>query len=222
MNKFELVIFDCDGVLVNSERITTEVFAKVLEEECGLAPGFDVLVEKFMGQSSQKCLAIIEDMLGHKPPADLQVRYQSEIKKALQESVTSMHGIEEVLSEIAIPYCVASGGSHEKMRTTLGKSNLLDKFEDKLFSTSDVERGKPYPDIFLHAAEKMSCSDLNRCLVVEDSPIGVAAGVAAGMVVFGFADLVKEQDLIDSGAHHIIKELANLVKEIAMYEQKTC
>lgn len=220
MRYFELIIFDCDGVLVDSERITAEVFSKVLNEECGLSLSLDVLLETFMGQSSQKCLTIIEEMIGQKPPLGLETRYQNEINNALQKSVTAITGIEKTLAELSIPYCVASGGTHEKMRTTLGKTNLLEHFEGKLFSTSDVPRGKPSPDVFLHAAKSMQCLDPNRCLVIEDSPLGVEGGIAAGMTVFGFADLIRKQKLIESGAHHIIREMGNLVKEIALYEHR--
>ena len=220
MRYFELIIFDCDGVLVDSERITAEVFSKVLNEECGLSLSLDELLETFMGQSSQKCLTIIEEMIGQKPPLGLEARYQNEINNALQESVTAITGIEKALAELSIPYCVASGGTHEKMRTTLGKTNLLEQFEGKLFSTSDVSRGKPSPDVFLHAAKSMQCLDPKRCLVIEDSPLGVEGGIAAGMTVFGFADLIRKQKLIESGAHHIITEMSNLAKEITLYEHR--
>jgi HAD superfamily hydrolase (TIGR01509 family) len=215
---FKLIIFDCDGVLVDSERITVEVFSKVLIEECELSLSLDELLDTFMGQSSKKCLTIIEEMMGKKPPSGLETRYQNDIKNALQESVTAITGIEKALAELSIPYCVASGGTHEKMRTTLGKTNLLKQFEGKLFSTSDVPRGKPYPDVFLHAAKHLQCLDPSRCLVIEDSPLGVEGGIAAGMKVFVFADLIKKQKLIESGAHHVFTEMANLVKEITHYE----
>ena len=220
VSNFSLIIFDCDGVLVDSERITTITFGKVLEEECGLSLSFEILIETFMGQSSQRCLEIIEEMLGHKAPNDLESRYQKEIKKALQESVTTIAGVEKALSEISIPYCVASGGSHEKMLTTLGKTKLLPYFKKNLFSTSDVSNGKPHPDVYLLAAKNMNCTNPNQCLVIEDSPIGVKGGVAAGMNVFGFADLVKKQTLIESGAHHIITEMGTLAKEIENYEKR--
>ncbi len=221
MRYFELIIFDCDGVLVDSERVTSEVFSQVLEEECGLSLSLDELIDTFMGISSQKCLTIIEEMLGHKPPIGLEARYQNDISKALQKSVTAITGVEKLLAELSIPFCVASGGSHEKMQTTLGKTNLLKHLEGKLFSTADVLRGKPYPDVYLHAAENMQCQDPSRCLVIEDSPLGVEGGAAAGMTVFGFADLVKKQKLINSGADHIITEMENLVNEITLYENRT-
>lgn len=220
MEKFELIIFDCDGVLVDSERITTVTFSKVLEEECGLFLELDVLVDIFMGQTSQRCLQIIEEMIGRPPPANLESRYQSSITKALQKSVTTIDGIEHVLESLTIPYCVASAGSHEKMQTTLGKTNLLKYFNGNLFSTHDVDRGKPHPDVFIHAAENMKCRDLSRCLVIEDSPLGVKGGVAAGMVVFGFADLVKKQKLYNSGAHRVFTQMDNLADEISIYQNQ--
>lgn len=221
MSHFELIIFDCDGVLVDSERITTVTFSKVLEEACGLTLEQDVLIETFMGQTSQRCLEIIEEMLGHAPPDNLQARYQSSIKEALQESVTAINGIEQTLADLNIPCCVASAGSHEKMQVTLGKTNLLKYFEGNIFSTDDVARGKPHPDVFVHAAESMGCSAPSRCLVVEDSPLGVEGGVAAGMVVFGFADLVKKQKLFDAGAHHVFTQMGNLLNDISIYENKS-
>ena len=219
MNSIDLIIFDCDGVLVDSERITAEVFAKVLEEECGLSFDFEVLLDTFMGQTSQSCLNIIEGMLGYKPPAGLEALYQNKISNALQKSVTAIVGIEKALEDISVPFCVASGGTYEKMRTTLGKTNLLPCFEGKLFSSSDVPNGKPHPDVFLYAAEKMGCLNPSRCLVIEDSPLGVQGGVSAGMTVFGYADLIHKQKLIDSGAHHIFTEMGNLANEIAIYDQ---
>ncbi len=219
MNYFELIIFDCDGVLVDSERIATRVFSKVIEEECGLTLSQEYLLETFMGQSSEQCLAILENLLGKKPPPDLASRYQHEIKEALKNSVSAIDGVEDALKNLSIPYCVASAGSHEKMQTTLGKTNLLKYFGNNIFSTSDVARGKPFPDVFLYAAKNMNCLNLNRCLVIEDSPLGVEGAAAAGMVVFGHADLIKEKTLIDSGAHHIIKTMQNLTNEINYYIQ---
>ncbi len=218
MNRFELVLFDCDGVLVDSERITAEAFGKVLEEECGLSLGMDNLLETFLGKSSRQSLQIIEQMMGCKPPSHLEARYQSVITAALKESVTAVNGIKQALAGISIPCCVASGGSYEKMRTTLGKTDLLEVFEGKLYSSSDVARGKPYPDIFLHAAQDMGCVEPGKCLVIEDSPLGVEGGIAAGMIVFGYAGLVKKEWLIASGAHRVFKEMENLPGEIMAYE----
>ena len=96
------------------------------------------------------------------------------------------------------------------MQLTLGKTNLQRFFGDNIFSTSDVARGKPFPDIYLHAAQSMGVHEPGRCLVIEDSPIGVTGAVAAEMTVFGFADLMPAQKLIAAGAHHIFKQMSQL------------
>ena len=217
MSKFELVIFDCDGVLVDSERLANEVFSKILNEECGFSLTLDDMFKTFVGHSSGQCMEIIEKMLGKKPPAHLEQRYQDDINSALASSVTAVAGIEKAIAELSIPFCVASSGSYEKMQTTLGGTNLLQHFEGKLHSTSDVERGKPSPDIYLHAANNMGGIDPSKCLVIEDSPLGVAGGFAAGMTVFGYTELMEESRLIEAGAHHTFNNMANLVDEIERF-----
>ncbi len=220
MNSFDLIIFDCDGVLVDSERIANQVFAKILKEECGLSYSLTDMFEMFVGRSMQQCMNIIEQQMGTTPPAGLETRYHQDINDVLAASVTAVQGIEQALAEISIPYCVASSGSHDKMRLTLGKTQLLKHFEGKLHSSSDVKRGKPYPDIYLHAAQNMGCRNPSRCLVIEDSPPGIEGGVAAGMVVFGFAELMDEQRLIQAGAHHTFSDMRRLTSEIFNYNHK--
>ena len=221
MHNFHLIIFDCDGVLVDSERIANEVFAKVLNEECGFSLSLDDMFKTFVGHSSSQCMEIVEEMLGKKPPAGLEERYKNDINSALKSSVVPITGIHKAISEISVPYCVASSGSYEKMQTTLGKTGLLQFFEGKLHSTSDVKRGKPFPDIYLHAAQNMGVSDLSKCLVIEDSPLGVKGGVTAGMTVFGYSELMDENRLREAGAHHIFNNMALLSHEIDTFLQIT-
>lgn len=222
MNKFELIIFDCDGVLVDSEKIANEVFAKILNEECGFSLSLDDMFQTFVGHSSSQCMDIIEKMLGKKPPTHLEQRYKEKINQTLSTSVTAVRGIEKVLNEISIPFCVASSGSYEKMQTTLGKTKLLRYFSNNLHSTSDVSRGKPFPDIYLHAANKMGVTDVSKCLVIEDSPLGVKGGVNAGMTVFGYTELMSEKKLKDAGAHHTFNSMNSLINEIQNFEKVTC
>ena len=218
VKRFELIIFDCDGVLVDSERISNRIFMNILEQECGLSFSLEQMFDIFVGHSSEYCMSVLKDMLGETPPASIEARYRLEINKALEESVTIVNGIDQALEEISIPYCVASSGSHEKMRTTLGKTGLLGHFKGKLHSTSDVERGKPYPDIYLHAARNMECVSPEKCLVIEDIPPGVEGAIAAGMVVFGYAELMREDRLISAGAHHTFKDMSKLYSEIKNFE----
>lgn len=217
MQKFELIVFDCDGVLVDSERIANEVFAKILNEECGFALTLEDMFDQFVGRSLSQCMEIVERRLGKAPPPGLEERYNKEINQALQESVVAVNGVESVLDEIDIPYCVASGGSYEKMHTTLGKTDLMRYFDGRLNSVSDVKRGKPFPDVYLLAAERMAVEP-SRCLVVEDSPPGVQGGVAAGMVVFGYCELMEKEKLVEAGAHHTFGNMRNLADDIRSFE----
>ena len=214
---FELVIFDCDGVLVNSEKVANEVFAEVLLQVCGLEFTLEDMFDTFVGHSRLQCLQKIEAILGEPPPAELDQRYQEDINLALKDSVAAIEGIESVLRELALPYCVASSGSHDKMKLTLGKTGLIDFFDGNIFSTSEVERGKPHPDIYLHAAAAMGGYRPERCLVVEDSPIGVSGAVAAGMQVFGFAELLPAHKLKASGAHLVFDRMQDLPDLIATH-----
>ena len=207
---FDLIIFDCDGVLVDSERVANRVFAEILKDVCGLELSLADMFDRFVGHSQAQCLEIVETLTRRPAPAELAERYQQDINQALIDSVEAVAGIEQALEKIGIPYCVASSGSYEKMELTLGKTNLQRFFGENIYSTSDVERGKPFPDIYLHAAQSMGECEPKRCLVIEDSPIGVTGAVAAEMTVFGFADLMPAQKLIAAGAHHIFKQMSQL------------
>lgn len=211
---FDLIIFDCDGVLVDSERVANEVFARVLEDVCGLQFTLEDMFDTFVGHSRDQCLQKIETIIGEPPPPELDRRYRQDINRALAQSVAAIDGIEAVLEQLALPYCVASSGSHDKMRMTLGKTDLMRFFSGKIFSTSDVERGKPHPDIYLHAAQTMGVDDPGRCLVIEDSPVGVMGAVAAGMKVFGFAELMPAHRLHASGAHIVFDRMHDLPRLI--------
>jgi HAD superfamily hydrolase (TIGR01509 family) len=195
---FELVIFDCDGVLVDSERITNVVFAEMLNE-LGLNVTLEDMFADFVGNSMAVCLEIIEARLGRAVPRGFVAEFKRRTRAAWLAQLKPVAGIEDVLEELDIPYCVASGGEHEKMRLTLGITGLLEKFEGRLFSVTEVKRGKPHPDVFLHAAKRMGANPA-RAAVVEDTEIGARAGVAAGMAVFGYAELSDPQKLADAGA----------------------
>ena len=197
-------------MLVDSERVANEVFARVLEEVCGLRFTLDDMFDTFVGHSRLQCLQKVEAMIGAPPPPELDLRYQHDINDALEQTVQAIDGIEAVLQSVDLPYCVASSGSHDKMKMTLGKTGLMRYLEGNVFSTSDVERGKPHPDIYLHAARSMGVDDPARCLVVEDSPIGVTGAVAAGMQVYGFAELMPAHRLHDAGAHKVFTRMRDL------------
>jgi HAD superfamily hydrolase (TIGR01509 family) len=208
MARFDLVIFDCDGVVVDSERIVHQVFGDFIRS---LGADLDVarMNELFLGRRLADCLAIVEGITGRAPPPDALGRYRAERDRVLRERVQPVEGIRDVLEALTVPYCIASSGDHAKMRTTLGTTGLLSLFEGRLYSGTEVARGKPAPDVFLFAAERMGVPP-ERVAVIEDSVNGVRAGCAAGMTVFGFAGLVSAADLAAAGAERTFSAMREL------------
>jgi HAD superfamily hydrolase (TIGR01509 family) len=198
MARFDLVIFDCDGVVVDSERISHDVFGAFMRS-LGARLSEAEMHERFLGRRLAECLAIVEDLTGRPVPLDALERYKAERVRVLREQVQPIEGIREVLDALTIPYCIASSGDHDKMRITLGATKLLPLFEGRLFSAVDVPHGKPAPDVFLLAAERMGVAPA-RAVVIEDSVNGVLAGCAAGMTVLGFAGLTATEKLVEAGA----------------------
>jgi HAD superfamily hydrolase (TIGR01509 family) len=195
---WDLVIFDCDGVLVDSEPTSNRILSEMLHG-IGLPMNVDETVHEFVGRSMDSCLRIIERRLGHPAPPGFCEQFDRRVFEAFRAELRAVEGIEEVLERIPYPFCAASSGSHAKMRTTLGITDLLPLFEGKMFSATEVERGKPYPDLFLHAAAELA-ADPARCVVVEDTARGVEAGVTAGMSVFGYVARSSNSDLELAGA----------------------
>lgn len=179
------VIFDCDGVLVDSEPISNRVLAEALTG-IGLPMTAEESTTTFMGRSWASLVEIVEGRLGRAVPADLRARYLDRIFAAFERELQPVPGIAAALDRIALPWCVASSSSHEKMRFTLGHTGLLERFEGRLFSATEVTQGKPAPDLFLHAAARMGWAP-EQCAVVEDSAPGVQAALAAGMTALAYA-----------------------------------
>jgi HAD superfamily hydrolase (TIGR01509 family) len=196
---WQLIIFDCDGVLVNSEPISNRVMAEVLSEN-GLPMSLEGCYEHFMGRTMSDCVRILETRFGHTVGTDFVDSVRRRTLDALRTEVAPVPGIVAALERISVPVCVASSGQLTKMRTTLQQTGLLHRFEDRLFSAAAMARGKPHPDIFLHAAQALDAEPAS-CAVVEDSPVGVEAGVAAGMTVYGYAALSDAERLSAAGAH---------------------
>jgi HAD superfamily hydrolase (TIGR01509 family) len=180
----QLVIFDCDGVLVDSERLAVRVEAAVLAE-LGWPLSQAEVVERFMGRSQAFMAQAILDRLGRRLPDDWQDRLDRRYRAAFDAELAPVDGIVEALDRIATPTCVASSGSHEMLRHTLGLTGLYQRFEGRIFSASEVAEGKPAPDLFLHAAARLGAEPA-ACVVVEDSRYGVEAARAAGMRAFGY------------------------------------
>ena len=205
---FELVIFDCDGVLVDSERIGVRVEAEFLAE-LGWPLSQAEIVERFMGRTAEYMDEAIEAQLGPRLPADWKDQFERRYREAFAADLHPVDGVVEALGQITIPSCVASSGSHDKLRLTLGHTGLYGRFEGRIFSGYEVANGKPAPDLFLHAAARMG-ADPARCAVVEDSRYGVQAARAAGMRAFGYAGGLTPPDLLEGHGAVVFQDMREL------------
>ncbi len=204
----ELVIFDCDGVLVDSERIAIRIDAMILEQ-LGWSLTEAEIVERFVGRSTESITMDIEAHIGRSLPSDWETGFEPLYREALARELTPVDGIVEALDAIVFPTCVASSGSHEKMRFTLGLTGLYERFAGRIFSASEVAAGKPEPDLFLHAAAQMGVAPA-ACVVVEDSAPGVQAARAAGMRVLGYAGGVTPAARLREHATVIFDDMRDL------------
>jgi HAD superfamily hydrolase (TIGR01509 family) len=193
MNAFELVIFDNDGVLVDSEPHAMTVLTDLLREY-GLRLRNEETFELFVGSALSRVRKIAEARLGHGIPEDFDDRYYAELFARFRQGLEPIPGIRAALAAIDLPKCVASSGPHTRIRLALEITGLQPFFEGHVFSREDVARGKPAPDLFLHAAESMRVRP-NRTAVIEDSPLGIEAANAAGMTSFGFAATTPKERL---------------------------
>ena len=179
-----LVIFDCDGVLVDSEPLSLRVLVEALSE-AGLTMSTEQARARFLGKSLASTCAILAADYG----VDLQhthlERMRARLYDAFRRELTAIPGTAEALDCLSVPYCVASSSQPERIRLSLHVTGLLKRLQPHIFSVSMVSRGKPAPDIFLHAAEQMKTPP-HHCLVIEDSAAGIAAAKSAGMRVFAF------------------------------------
>jgi HAD superfamily hydrolase (TIGR01509 family) len=205
---YDLIIFDCDGVLVDSELITNRVFALMLGE-IGIHMTLEEVLERFVGRSMSQCWEVIAGILGHELPQSFLDNYRTRTASALQSELKIVPGVDAVVAGLKTPFCVASSGTHEKMRLTLGTTGLLAKFSGRIYSVTEVARSKPFPDVYLHAAKQMGVAP-SSCAVIEDTPTGVRAGVAAGMTVFGYCALTPEQRLREAGARTTFRHMREL------------
>ena len=212
---FDLVIFDCDGVLVDSEVLANQLLRDALAEN-GLEMTVDEVVETYVGRSMAAVIKISEDLLGLKLPEDFLDQLQIKTFALFEEKLLAVDGVEDVLIELKnknIEICVASSGSFEKMNLTLGLTGLKKYFGEHIFNSSQVKRGKPYPDLFLYAADKMQVEPA-RCLLIEDSVPGVQGGVAAGMEVMAYSSRGNSKALIKAGGL-MISDMRQILEHIS-------
>ncbi len=196
-----LVIFDCDGILVDSEPIANRLLAALLTEH-GLPTRFEETMRASRGRTQAAILAAASEKLGREIPQTLWSEFDARFFETCEQQLEPVPGARDAVLRIEAAghaVCVASSGRVSKMERTLAWTGLIDLFEGRLFSATDVPRSKPHPDVFLHAAGRMRARPAQSC-VVEDSLHGVVGGRAAGMTVFGFASGAEAGILSDAGA----------------------
>ncbi len=180
-----MVIFDCNGVLVDSEPLATAIVSQELMR-AGFALTPDIIARYFTGRRPADMFAEIEKAAGRKLPMDFSAIVMRATLRRFRAELRATQHMSHALSWLRGPKCVASSSSLERIRVSLESTDLIRYFEPYLFSAGDVHNGKPAPDLFLHVCTKMGVQPAD-CIVVEDSAVGVAAGVSAGMTVIGFA-----------------------------------
>lgn len=207
-----LVIFDCDGVLVDSEVIAIAVDQMVLAD-LGWSLSLDEIIDRFVGGSHAYFVEVVEDHLGHKLPQNWEDAYQLLYREALARDLRLVEGIVDALAILDLPMCVASNGSRSKMEFTLKQVNLWQRFEGRIFSAEDVPLGKPAPDLFLFAASTLGYEPSN-CIVVEDSPTGVKAAIAAKMKIVAYAGGITSESKLCGEGVVVIDHMNQLVGAI--------
>jgi HAD superfamily hydrolase (TIGR01509 family) len=189
--------------------------------ELGISMSEREVYAEFLGRALADSLAIVERRLGSSLSADVVARYRTTRDRTLREEIQPIDGIELIVKSLCVPYCIASSGDHDKMRTTLGATGLMKLFDGRVFSATDVARAKPAPDVYLHAAERMGVEP-SRAVVVEDTVPGVTAARAAGMTVVGFTPLTPAEELVAAGAGATaahMRELAPLLDAMGLTSQ---
>ncbi|MFF6793297.1 HAD family hydrolase [Streptomyces filamentosus] len=208
--RYDLVIFDNDGVLVDSEPLSNRLLAGYLTE-LGHPTTYEDSLRDYMGAAMHRVHDLVRERSGQRLPEDFDEVFHARVFAAFRAELEPVPGAADVLKALVaaeVPYCVASSGSHERIRVGHRKTGLDAWFPDELvFSAEDVGRGKPAPDLFLHAAERMGV-DPGRCVVIEDSRLGVQAALAAGMDVYGFTAMTPEDRL--AGARGFFSRIEEL------------
>lgn len=214
---FQLLIFDCDGVLVDSELLSNRVLAE-MANELGLPLTAEEALVLFKGCKFADCLATVAKQLGRPLPEDFLPAFRARSFEAFRSQLQPIPGIHQALEQLSYPMCVASSGPPEKISLALSVVGLLSRFQEHIFSSYEIQSWKPEPDLFLHAAAAFGISP-QSCAVIEDSTLGVRAGIAAGMTVFAYTTHGEAAEFEELGAtvFHRMEELPGL---LAVAERK--
>lgn len=203
--RFAAIIFDCDGTLVDSERVGNSVIVECVRK-LGLRLSLEEALEHFAGRKMADTIKLIETWLGSPVPENFLPDLRVRMAQAFQERLEPMEGVHALLRSLSVPMCVASNGPQDKMQVSLHVTGLLDFFPGRIYSAYECGSWKPDPGLFLYAARAMGVPP-QSCAVVEDSPLGIRAAAAAGMTAFGYAPHDSGEALVACGArvfHHMV------------------
>lgn len=213
MKTYKCIIFDCDGVLVDSEVLAIQTLVDMANEE-GAEIDLKWALQNFKGSFLAECFRKIEVISGKSLPQDFETHYRNRSFELFKKELQPVKGVRKVLENLTIPFCTASSGPQEKIRLNLSTTELVHFFEENIFSCYDIGKWKPDPAIFLHAAEAMGFVP-EDCLVIEDTILGVRAAKSGGFDVFGFAEL-NENDDFTKEATTIFYEMEELIPLIGL------
>jgi len=200
------VIFDLDGTLVDSEKLCNQAFIDLLPF---ITDSVESLIRQYRGRKLASIFADIEIRFGEKLPIDFEATYRRRVDELFQFYLQPITGVSEMLKMLDYPLCVASSETMAKIRQALSITNLSYYFSDRVFSSYDIGSWKPDPSLFLYAANEMGFSP-EHCVVIEDSVVGVQAGYAAGMTVFGYAQRSEGAALAAAGAKIVFNDMQQL------------
>ncbi|MBT8303668.1 MAG: HAD-IA family hydrolase [Bacteroidia bacterium] len=213
MSKYKCVIFDCDGVLVDSEVIGNGVMVE-MANELGAQIDLSYAMTHFKGSFLYSCMTRIESLIGQPLPSTFEKDYRQRSYEAFRTQIKPVKDVEQVLNSLRLPFCVASSGPVEKIKLNLSLTGLMDHFEKKVFSCYDIQKWKPDPAIFLWAAETMGFTP-EECVVIEDSISGVNAALSGGFDVFGFTAHDHNEELKETSTRtfNAMDQLIDLLHE---------
>lgn len=204
---YKAIIFDCDGVIVDTENISNTILKSMLNE-CGLELDDETLHAKFTGFTNQENLINAEKLLGKPLPANFDEDYRQRFHNVIEADLEPIKGVRDLLSKIKTPIAMATNARRKEMDFKLTKIQLTERFSTR-FCVDDVENGKPAPDLYLKAAKALNVEP-EDCLVIEDSVAGITAGRAAGMRVLAFSETLDEKMQTAAGATECFKSMKEL------------
>lgn len=208
MKSFELVIFDCDGVLVDSETITNALMIDMLKPH-GVVFTKQEFVNRFVGVKIETCIEQISEEFKVDLPENFLFNYHQKGIELIEQNLQEIEGVRALINRLKVPFCVASNSTAPKIEMVLRKTGLFEYFDGKIFSSYNVPNPKPAPDVYLQAASTMRVKP-ESCAVIEDTPTGIRAAKAAGMTVYGFEGLFPGSILTAAGADDLFDHMDQL------------